>query len=404
MMAILRAINAILGCGDSSPPSVCGIASLASSTKVALRRTEAAMNRRTPSNRHGFSLAEVVVGAGVLAMFMVGLPLAVRMARNAVPDGSNTPSAAMNASRVLELMASDIAFATSVNSSAQYDPNHLTITVADRNGDGVQETIAYACAPPPPGSLPAPPPGTQLLTRTYNGTALALLSNVQEFGFTYDTSSVAGQSASGTPALLLTINSGSGLTTDGVSATNWVGEYFQPVLPAGAVSWNLTSVQLQVEKGIVKDVANVKILNAVGDLPGTTVLDTSATNASNLSAGYTWQIFPFTNVNNVSPSAGLFVVVTSADSSSSANVQHCSNSSARGGYVSSTNGGATWTPNPSNDLMLEVYGTVNTPNTGPSGSTYYLKDVRVKLRTNQNNQSRVLTTIRTYNQPQVPHP
>jgi hypothetical protein len=303
-------------------------------------------------------------------------------------------------------MASDIAFATSVNSSAQYDPNHLTITVPDQNGDGNSETIAYACGPPPP---PPPPPGSQppgqWLTRQLNGgTAVTLLKNVQEFNFTYDTVSVAGQSASGAPALLLTINSGSGLTTDGVSVTNWVGEYFQPVLPAAAVSWNLTSVQLQVEKGIVKDVAHVQILNAVGDLPGTTVLDTSATNASNLSAGYTWQSFPFTNVNNVSPSAGLFVIVTSADSSASANIQHCSNVAGQGGYVSSSNGGATWTPNRSNDLMLQVYGTINTPSTGPSGTAYYLKDVRVKLRTNQNNQSRMVTSIRTYNQPQVPHP
>lgn len=363
------------------------------------------MNRRTPRARRGFSLAEVVVGAGVLALFMAAMPLAVRMARNAVPDGSNTPSAAMTASRVMELLESDIAFATSVNATApaKYDPTHLTITVPDQNGDGLQETIAYTCAPAPPAP-PSPP--LQLLTRQVNGgNTLTLLGNVQEFNFTYDTLAIAGQNTSaGTQQQLLTINSGSGLTTDGVCSTLWVGQYFQPVLPAGALSWNLTSVSLQVKKGVVKDVASVQIWNAVGNLPGTTVLDTSPQNASNLSQGWTWQSFSFTNVSNLSPSAGLFVVVTSPDASASASIQHCSNASGTGGYVSSANGGATWTPSAGNDLMLEVFGTINTAGGGPAGSTYYLKDVRVKLRTNQNSQSRIVTTIPVYNQPQVPHP
>ena len=356
-----------------------------------------------PKSRGGFSLAEIMLGAGILAIFMAGLPWAVRMARLAVPDGKSTPSATMTASQVIELMASDIAYATAVNGSAKYDPTHLTITVPDQNGDGNSETIVYTCGPPPPPPPPGPP--VQLLTRQFNGATVTLLNNVQEFNFTYDTLAVTGQNNNASPSsLLLTINSGSGLTTDGVCSTFWVGQYFQPVLPAGAVSWNLTSVQLQVEKGVVKDVANVQIWNAVGDLPGTTVIDTSSKNASNLSAGYTWQSFPFTNANNISPSAGLFVVVTSAVSSPSTNIQHCSNGANQGGYVSSSNGGLTWTPNPACDLMLQVNGTVNTPNTGPSGTSYYLKDVRVKLRTNQNNQSRIVTTIRTYNQPQVPHP
>lgn len=337
-------------------------------------------------------------------MFMVALPLAVRMARNAVPDGTNTPSATMSASRTMEMMTSDLTAATSVNTSAKYDPSHITFTVPDRNGDGLQETIVYACDPPPPGTTPKPPPGVQWLTRTYNGTSTTLLNNVYEFNMTYDTLAVTGQNTTAGPAsLLLTIDSGSGLTTDGVSATHWVGQYFQPVLPAGSVSWNLTSVKLQVEKGLVKDVATVQVLNAVGDLPGT-VIDTSPNNASNLSAGYTWQSFTFSNANNIAPSAGLFVIVTTADSSPSTNIQHCSNSAGTGGYVSSANGGATWTPATNQDLMLEVYGTINTPNTGPAGSNYYLKDVRCKLRANTNNNSRIVTTVRTYNQPQVPHP
>lgn len=138
-------------------------------------------------HRRGFSLAEVVVGSGVLAMFMVGLPIAVRMARTGVPDGNNTPSATMDAGRVTEMMQSDLSFATSVNSSAQYDPNHITFTVPDRNGDGLQETIAYACAPAPPPAKP----GVRWLTRTYNGTSLTLLSNVREFNLTYDTLAIA---------------------------------------------------------------------------------------------------------------------------------------------------------------------------------------------------------------------
>lgn len=355
--------------------------------------------------RGGFSLAEVVFGAGILAMFMLALPTAIRMARNAVPDGTNTASATMDAARVMELMATDIAFATSVVTTAQYDPNHLTVTVADRNGDGQPETIAYTCAAPPAGTLPAPPAGTLWFTRQYNtAAAVTLLNNVQEFGFTYDTFAVTAPPGGslGANSQLAAITTGNSYVKVPVNPTHTYAQYVEPVLPANTTSWTLNSIQLQTMVQAVAGVATVQIRSAVGAFPSSTVL--GQTTVSSFPSSINWQTIDFPGgVSGLSPYSGICIVVLTASGTACCDVQYCGNTTGTGGLLTSSDGGNIWTRNTAQDLQFIVTGQADVAG-GAGTTTYYLKDVRCKLRTSSNITSRIVTTVRTYNQPQVPHP
>ena len=353
--------------------------------------------------RGGFSLAEVVVGTGVLAMFMMATPLAIRMATKAVPDGKNTASATMTASRVMELMASDIAFATSVNASP-YDSNNLSFTVPDRNGDGLSETVYYSCATPPAGTIPQPAAGIMWLTRQYNSSAATtLLNNVLEFNFNYDTLSVPlpPGTVQGANTLLASNTGTGGYGQVTVNGSNSFAQYVEPVLPANTINWTLTKVQLQMQQAAAGGSVVVQIRPAIGGLPSNTVL--GQVTLSGFPVSMAWQDINFNNLTGLSPYSGFCVVIINAGGNAACSLQFCNNSSGTGGYLNS-NGGATWSQNAGKDFQFTIYGQVATPNTGSAGANYYLTDVQCKLRTNQNNSSRIVTSIRTYNQPQVPHP
>ncbi|MGH7135707.1 MAG: prepilin-type N-terminal cleavage/methylation domain-containing protein, partial [Pirellulales bacterium] len=323
--------------------------------------------------RRGFSLAEVVVGSAVLAMFMLATPLAIRMASQGVPDGKNTASAAVDASRAMEVVASDLAFATSVSSKTSAS---LTFTVPDRNGDGQPETIQYYWTAPAAGQPLAP------LFRQYNGSApAAIAKNVQEFSLVYDTRPVSSSTTTtGAETVVFSADTGRAFGSNPVASNSWEGEFFQPVLPANALSWNLTRVELNVQKGQVLDQASVQIWKAAGQYPDSIVLDTSPQNASTALPSMTTVSFPFANLGNLSPSASLFVVVTSSDSKPACLVQQCGGSGGLGGRVHSPGTASNWATDPGHDLCVSVYGTVNTP--GTTNTLYYLTDVRCTLRTN----------------------
>ena len=68
----------------------------------------------------------------------------------------------------------------------------------------------------------------------------------------------------------------------------------------------------------------------------------------------------------------------------------------------STNGGTTWSASSGQDMQYYVYGTYTTPD--PITTDYLVSDVRCTLRVGGDAQSRVNTTIRVLNEPQVSGP
>lgn len=119
----------------------------------------------------------------------------------------------------------------------------------------------------------------------------------------------------------------------------------------------------------------VQVRPAVGGLPSATVL--GQTTVSSFPSTINWQDIIFINVTGLSPYAGICVVVISASGNAACTLQYCNNAAGNGGYLSSADGGNTWTQNTGNDFQFNLFGQVNTP--GNSSSTsYYLNDVRLK--------------------------
>ena len=177
--------------------------------------------------RRGYTLAEVVVTAGIMSMFLLATPWAVRLATKAIPDGRSTPSAALVAAKATDLIHADVQFATAVAAST---PTTLTFTVADRTGDAAAETITYAWS----GAAGAP------LTRSFNGgTPSAIANNVQEFQLLYDkrTAPLATTFGESNELLLTSYDSTSGTGNEVVTNTHSVGQYLLPALAANVQSW-----------------------------------------------------------------------------------------------------------------------------------------------------------------------
>jgi hypothetical protein len=130
--------------------------------------------------RTGFTLVEVVLSAVTLAVLLLATGSAVALAARAIPDGRSVASATVAGGRALDSLTTDLADATAVTSATA---TAITLTVPDRTGDGVADTITYAWS----GVSDAP------LTRKFNtGTAATIAAKVREFKLTLDIRSSGG--------------------------------------------------------------------------------------------------------------------------------------------------------------------------------------------------------------------
>jgi hypothetical protein len=189
-----------------------------------------------------------------------------------------------------------------------------------------------------------------------------------------------------------------------VDANHPVAQYFRPTLPANAVSWAVTRVQLLVQSdGPIAGTYTVQVASPDGtDFPAT-VVDSQTGLESVLTSSATWQSFSFANATGLSPMAGACIVVSSVGATGPAcNVQsHHSGVISNGTREISGNGGSSWNDAPG-VLNHYIYGTYVTP--GPSPTLYYLTNVRATLRTSPDTGATARVTMRVLNEPQVTGP
>jgi prepilin-type N-terminal cleavage/methylation domain-containing protein len=133
-------------------------------------------------NERGFTLAELLVAAAMLALVMAGVLAIQRGGQHAYLLGSNRVETQQNARVALDLMTRELRTAQSVSNGLTNCTNcNCTsgtpdITFVDQNG----QTIRYACS-------------GNALNRSVNGVATALIGGVQSLTLTaystYDVSS-----------------------------------------------------------------------------------------------------------------------------------------------------------------------------------------------------------------------
>jgi prepilin-type N-terminal cleavage/methylation domain-containing protein len=91
--------------------------------------------------RRAFTLIELTLTLGVMAMLMAGLASAVVLASRALPDPNRPSSDVLEQSSVVDRIAGDLQYARYITERGAHA---VTFTVADRNGDGSPECLRYA--------------------------------------------------------------------------------------------------------------------------------------------------------------------------------------------------------------------------------------------------------------------
>jgi prepilin-type N-terminal cleavage/methylation domain-containing protein len=371
------------------------------------------------SNRFGYTLVELAVSLSVVGILLGAMGSIVIVAGKAVPETKSSSRATFEAQDALALMSSELRGARTVT---ELTSNAVTFTVADRNGDGSDETIRYYWA----GSSGSP----GAVRRVYNGVEADLVPNVSSFSLTGDkTSATTTQTVSSTvtssEAILASFaNYSSGTTTaknfglEGTASSfnGWAAEYFVPTgIPANATKVNITKVLVMMKQGGGGQTNYIEVRKAAGGgskTPQSTAVGTpfAATDAS-LGTSYAWVTATFSDVNSTSITQDYCVVVRAAGSSINSYLYALYNATAPSDTPTlywSNNSGSAWLPSSNTnqqDIPFYVYGTYQTPSTTTQTvTTYFLQSVTMSLCAGSDSTSHVDTTVATLNQPQVSGP
>lgn len=356
-----------------------------------------AKNRR----RQASTLVEMSVAIPSMTLLLLGLASAIKIAANSVPDETSPTATALTTSGALEIIASDLTYATAITTdlTGPTASNQLTFLIPDRDGVAPSaETVTYSWS----GVAGAP------LRRIFNGTSTIIASDVQEFQLNYDKRKkvIPTTTISTSPQTLLISSDGTASAVNpAISTTNWSGQYFLPVLANNASGWNVTRVDLMAKKTTKNNGQTaVEIRTAANGLPTTTVLGTATMLESNLASGLTLQSFTYAGVPMQSPHTGLCLVLRLMANTPSCYLEYCASGKPNSFYFSTTNSGTTWTSSSNNSLRYYVYGTYTTTNAGSPITQYFLTNVRCTLRLGTSVNSRLQTSFATLNEPQVTGP
>ncbi len=351
--------------------------------------------------RGGQTLAELMITIPLMTLLVAGMGSAIKVATKAVPDSTSTSSAALSSARALDLFAGDVAFATSIttNVTTTAAARQLTFVIPDRDGVApATETVTYSWS-----GVSGDP-----LLRTFNGTTTTVATNLQEFQLAYDkraTSVVNNTTNTSAETLLISSDGSSSLSDEYLTSSNWCGQYFLPVLSSTVTGWNVTKVKFRAKQHSAPDgTFAVQIRSSQNRLPTSTVLDQQTMTESSLSGSYVLQTVTFANVPIQSPTQGLCLVLKSTAGTFSADFNSWGGGGLGNSYiVRTTSSGGSWTPTTGDSLRYYVYGTVTT-NSSSTSTQYLLTNVRCTIRVGGATSSRLTTSFRVPNEPQVAGP
>ncbi|MEX2215960.1 MAG: hypothetical protein WD768_17745, partial [Phycisphaeraceae bacterium] len=262
-----------------------------------------------------------------------------------------------------------------------------------RTSDGLPELVRYEWS----GN-----PGDPLI-RTINGTATPLLEKVNTFAFTWDTAGVTethpGPPVEGAEQLLVgyypsSYNQG----ISDVSSSNSPGQYFNPTLPADAVSWRITKVRARARRnGLAYGTLHIRLRKPDGaNKPTSTIIDAASESEANLSSSFQSTYVTFDNAGGISPASGVCVVFEDGGVGDAAQIEFTNGSGS--GMLTGTQGNHNISS--SNSLRYEVYGKISTPGTKSVQRTV-ITGVQVSATTTVEPTNQITTATALMNRPEV---
>ncbi len=307
-------------------------------------------------NRHrhrcGFSLIEVVTSLTIISVLLVAMGSAMVIAARGLPDPTSPLAEKVDAAEVIRQLANEVAYATAVLTAS---PTELQFVV---NRNGAPTTISYSWS----GT-----PGDPLVRQYDAGTPVNVLESVQQFNLDYELGSeaivVPTESAEIELAKYPTAVVSSNFE---IKKNNWIGQYFQPTLPADTISWRVTRVVFRAMEHGPKDgetLVQLRVFDEITQLPTTTILEQTTMFESNLSGGFTWQDFAFSNVAGLSSTDHICLVLEWVQSTTSATIEF--DLTAGSDRLTTADAGANWNLDTGSSMLYYVYGKVTQPGPGP---------------------------------------
>jgi hypothetical protein len=195
-----------------------------------------------------------------------------------------------------------------------------------------------------------------------------------------------------------------GISNSGLQNNKWTGQYFMPVLPADAVAWRITSIQLRLKQDNAGQAYHVRLRQPDGsNLPGT-LIESVPANSSDLPAEFAWVTFAFTTNIGLDPTQGVCITLeTSGD-------RPCKYEFRNGG-VSEPNSarvegnGIVWDKyKPDKAMLYRAHGmwtsTVASATT-PAIDREHIRSIDVTLQGDGSTDMKRQTTVRMLNMPEV---
>jgi prepilin-type N-terminal cleavage/methylation domain-containing protein len=222
--------------------------------------------RCTPRGRGGFTLIEMVVTMGVLALVMTVMTSIMLATAKAMPSAADADVALDADDRALREAAWLVADAKQITSNS---PNKLGFRVGDVDKDGGDDEVTLTHG----GNA------GESLIMTCAGSEVELVQNVRTFTFEFQTGMVAGTTVSGTydtSEMLLDGWNGPVTDTRKVRSLSVVGMRLAPVLPADATAFRVTRMRVYVKPNNNGDAfMRWQLMDPSSDMPNLTAVRAS---------------------------------------------------------------------------------------------------------------------------------
>lgn len=135
---------------------------------------------------------------------------------------------------------------------------------------------------------------------------------------------------------------GAGGTNDVILNTKRWAQYFKPTLPTGALTWRITSVELQLQTETPGDV-RIAIATADGSSMPDTIIEEQVVNSSSMPSVMNWHTINFTDNSNLNPNAGFCITATTSLSTAPARIAFQPSGMSASNSAMVTGDGTGWT-------------------------------------------------------------
>lgn len=346
------------------------------------------------SARRGFTLIELLLAIGLFGVLSSAMGGIILLSARALPGAQPDADRATSAAGTLSRLTAEASMATSI---VRGTATGVVFVVPDITGDGTDDQIEYAWLGASDGRV----------TRTLNsGKARVIATGVTSMELSYV---VQGETLSGTASWSTSTGAtlanfdGSSINARKVAAGMGYAMVFAPTLPRGAISYDITNVQLRAQYGGVATDGrvDVSVRTTSSAKPGATVLGTGTLVESLLMVTTAWRSVNISGATGLAPGSSVAVVAMWGTGDEAARVGVADQAPTGATYYETSDSGVTWGTHSSRTLSLIVTGDVTVSSTSASTSATRVRRIDATLRVGDDRAGEASASVLIGNRPEV---